>query len=274
MTAPKNDIHPIRYLVPNAITGASLLFGMVSITNAAAGNFSLSAWMIIWAVLCDRLDGLAARALRATSALGMQLDSFADFLNFGVAPSALVYQYLEHRHDLPFHAGGWQWWLLCFACAVWVLAAVFRLARYNITADDALPTKIFFGVPTTLAGGLLGVWFLALLKYDASYPTFGGAKIFGNLVTPASVWTYLPVGMMVFAYLMVSSLPMPKGGKSDSKIFTVCVMSLMALGYVCGFGRIYPEIIVWPPTAWALIFLIWGQVSADGRGIKPPPWFS
>ena len=79
-----------RYLAPNLITLSSMIFGLVSLWSAHNGNASLSAWMIIYAVLTDRLDGLVARAMKATSELGMQLDSFADFLNFGIAPAYLV----------------------------------------------------------------------------------------------------------------------------------------------------------------------------------------
>src|ERR1041385_7290291 len=92
-----------RYLAPNLITLSSMIFGLVSLWSAHTGNFPLAAWMIIYAVLTDRLDGLVARALKATSELGMQLDSFADFLNFGVAPAFLVLAYLSGRPDLPFH---------------------------------------------------------------------------------------------------------------------------------------------------------------------------
>jgi CDP-diacylglycerol---serine O-phosphatidyltransferase len=270
----KPPIHPARYLVPNAITGANMLFGLVSLGNSAAGNYALAGWMIIYAVLCDRLDGLVARALRATSALGMQLDSFADFLNFGVAPAALAYSYLSRRPDLPYQSGGVAWMCLVVVCSIFVLAAVFRLARYNITADGAMPTKIFFGVPSTLAGGLFAIVFLALLKYEPTYPTFGGPKVWGDFQTPAAVWKYLPIGLAIGAFLMVSSLPMPKGGKSSSKFFTVFVLSSMAFGYVSGFSMQLPDVAMFFPLAWVVVFLIWGQVASTARSLKPPPWFS
>ena len=67
-----------------------------------------------------------------------------------------------------------------------MLCAVFRLARYNVLRDDQIPTKIFFGFPTTLAGGLLAIWMLLLLKYDPhASPTFGGAKLFGESLVDA-----------------------------------------------------------------------------------------
>ena len=266
----------IRYLAPNLITLSSMIFGLVSLRAASNGDPSLAAWMIIYAVLTDRLDGLVARAVKGTSELGMQLDSFADFLNFGVAPAFLVLSYLSSRTDLPYaDRGSVAHTLLFIACGGYMLCAVFRLARYNVLTDDQVPTKIFFGFPTTLAGGLLAIWFLVLLKYDPhTAPAFGGAKLFGDTFhTPASLWTYFPVAVAVLGYLMASRLPMPKVGMTKSKLISVILLVLIVGGYACGFAMIYPEVLFWMPTTWSIMFLIWGQASAHARAMYPPPLF-
>jgi CDP-diacylglycerol--serine O-phosphatidyltransferase len=265
----------LRYLAPNSMTAISVCFGLVSLAAAHNGDYDLAGWMIIYAVLCDRLDGLVARMMRATSSFGMQLDSFADFLNFGVAPAFLVWSFLTHpaRADLPFSEAGWERVALAIACGMWTLGAVYRLARYNVISDEKVPTKIFFGVPTTLAGGALTIWFLALLKYDVPGDTFGGGKVFGDFVTPRGVWTYFPIALVVGAYLMVSSLPMPKGGKSVRRSVTALVLIPMAIGYVGGFLQVFPEILCWMPTIWLVVFLVWGQLSATARSMKPPRLF-
>lgn len=267
----------LRYLAPNLITLSSMIFGLVSLWAAATGNPALAAWMIIYAVLTDRLDGLVARAVKGTSELGMQLDSFADFLNFGVAPAYLVLTYLSSRPDLPF-ADGTGKTLLWIACGGYMLCAVFRLARYNILTDDQVPTKIFFGFPTTLAGGLLAIWMLLLLKYDpmigAYGGDFGGAKLFGDsLETPVAVWKYFPIAVAVLGYLMASRLPMPKVGMTRNKAVSVLLLTLVVTGYVCGFAMHYPEICFGMPTIWSIMFLIWGQASAKARAMYPPPLF-
>lgn len=265
----------LRYLAPNLITGASFLFGLTSLWSSARGNFPLAAWMVIYAVLTDRLDGLVARAVKGTSDLGMQLDSFADFLNFGVSPAFLVLTYLSSRPDLPY-ADGAGHTLLFAACSVWLLAAVFRLARYNVQSDDGTPTKIFFGFPTTLAGGTLMVWFLVFLKYDPTMATVevGGRRLFGDAHTPLAVWKYLPVGMVVGAYLMASRLPMPKVLLSKSPVLKAIFALLLATGYICGFSMKYPDLCAWMPTAWGLVFLVWGQASPSARQLRPPPLFA
>ena len=83
-------VHP-KYFVPNAFTALSMLFGLASMTMSAAGNFQLAAWMILWGVLLDKLDGTAARLMHASSEFGVQFDSFADFVVFGIAPAGLFY---------------------------------------------------------------------------------------------------------------------------------------------------------------------------------------
>jgi CDP-diacylglycerol---serine O-phosphatidyltransferase len=258
----------LRYLAPNVITLSSMIFGLVSLWSSHRGDYPLAAWMIIYAVLTDRLDGLVARAVKGTSELGMQLDSFADFLNFGVAPAFLVLTFLTSRPDLPYAEDGTAHTLLFVACGGYMLCAVFRLARYNVLSDDQVPTKIFFGFPTTLAGGTLMIWMLVLMKYDP-YPAigpFGGAKLFGDdIATPLWVWKYFPIFIAVAGYLMASRLPMPKIGMTRSKPLSALLLVLLVIGYVCGFAMRYPDLIFWMPTAWCIIFLFWGQASASRR---------
>lgn len=264
-----------RYLAPNLITLSSMIFGLVSLWSSHNGNFHLAGWLIIYAVLTDRLDGLVARAVKGTSELGMQLDSFADFLNFGVAPAFLVLTYLSGRPDLPYaDRSSLAHTLLFIACGGYMLCAVFRLARYNVLTDDQIPTKMFFGFPTTLSGGMMVIWILLLLKYDPSYPHFGGAQLFGDtLRTPVVVWKYFPIAVAVLGYLMASRLPMPKVGMTKSKLVSGFLLTLVAIGYVCGFAMHYPEICFWMPTVWSVMFLIWGQASASARAMYPPPLF-
>jgi CDP-diacylglycerol--serine O-phosphatidyltransferase len=262
----------IRYLAPNLITLTSLLFGSISIAASFHRNWDLAGWMIIYSVLCDRLDGLVARRLHATSELGVQLDSLADFLNFGCAPPFLLYAYLCSRPDLPFD-DGWERPYLLAGCAIWVLAAAFRLARFNVAADDKSPTKVYFGVPTTLAGGTLAIWFLAFLKYSVAGPTFGGPKVYGGWITPREVWTSMPIVIGVFGLLMASTVRVPKVGKTGNKALTAAVLILVLFGYVCGFARVLPEIMAWQPTIWLIAFLVIGLFSDRLRSLEPPPLF-
>ena len=264
----------LRYLAPNVITLASMIFGLVSLWSSHRGNYSLAGWLIIYAVLTDRMDGIVARAVKGTSELGMQLDSFADFLNFGVAPAFLVLTFLSQRPDLPYHEHGTEYTLLFVACGAYMLCAVFRLARYNVLSDDQVPTKMFFGFPTTLSGGMLVMWMLLFMKYDPTIPAFGGARLFGDsFVTPLWVWKYLPIALVVMGYLMASRLPMLKIGMTKNKAVSAVLFVLLLVGYICGFTMRYPELCFWMPTTWSIVFLIWGQASAEWRAMYPPPLF-
>jgi CDP-diacylglycerol--serine O-phosphatidyltransferase len=274
--APPHNYRFFRYLAPNAVTCASLVFGMVSMVSAHRGHWDLAGWMIIYAVLTDRLDGMVARAVRGTSDFGVQLDSFADFMNFGVAPAFLFFTFFDAHPQLGFTDGAARA-LLIVASIAWVLGAVYRLARFNVAADDGIPTKIFFGIPTTLAGGLLVIWFLALLKYAGEgigVPwEFGGARLLGDVTTPNGVWKWFPVAMLLGAFLMASSLRMLKVGTHGSKARTGFVLLMVASGYILGFAQLFPEWLVVPPSAWIIVFLIWGQTSAKARAFRPPPLF-
>jgi CDP-diacylglycerol--serine O-phosphatidyltransferase len=272
---PPTNYRFLRYLAPNAVTLASLVFGMVSANASHRGNFALAGWMVVWATLTDRLDGVIARAVRGTSELGVQLDSFADFFNFGCAPAYLIYLFYDAHPELGF-AHGWRHIVLMVGCVCWVFGAVFRLARFNVASEEGVPTKIFFGVPTTLAGGVLVVWFLACLKYAPSvYPrSFGGTKLLGSgTETPHAVWSIFPFAMLLGAFLMASSLKMLKVGKTARVSTNMFVLVNTAIGYVLGFARILPEWLVIMPSAWLVIFLVWGQTSHKARGFKPPPLF-
>jgi CDP-diacylglycerol--serine O-phosphatidyltransferase len=267
----------LRYLAPNLLTTANIMFGMMSLLASFEERYVDAAWLIVYAVLTDRLDGVVARLVRGSSELGVQLDSFADLLNFGIAPAVLVYTSLGSRPDLPFTEGGGRYFLLA-GCAAWVLAAIFRLARYNITTGEPEYPKIFFGVPTTLVGGLLVAWYLTLLKYvppgePMAVDAFGGAYLFGDFATPHAVWRYFPVFMFVGAFLMASTLRMPKLGLATSKTANAFIFSNVALGYIFGFARLFPEYIICPPSMWLVCFLTWGALSPGARRMKPPPLF-
>ena len=159
-----------------------------------------------------------------------------------------------------------------------MLCAVFRLARYNILTDDQVPTKIFFGFPTTLAGGLLAIWMLLLLKYDpyigptaatSAAPSCSATRS----TTPLAVWKYFPIAVVV-ARLPDGVAPADAQGRHDEEQARQRVLLILVVtGYICGFAMHYPEICFWMPTIWCVMFLIWGQASAKARAMYPPPLF-
>lgn len=131
-------------LLPNLCTGANLLLGVLAVAAVYNHNFEISVVFIILAAVMDRFDGLLARRFNTSSAFGRELDSLADLVSFGVAPSVLLYGKVIEVWP---YAG-----LACFV--FFTLCGAYRLARYNISAGA---TKYFQGVPITIGGAILAV---------------------------------------------------------------------------------------------------------------------
>lgn len=272
MAAP----HQLRYLAPNLVTSLGIVFGLMSMVASFEQRFADAGWLIVWAVLLDRMDGLVARLLRATSNFGVQMDSFADSINFGVAPSILVYCTLGSIPQLGLDAGVGRV-LLLGSCCVWTLANVFRLAKFNVISEDPSGgSTLFYGVPTTLAAGTLACWYLVLLEYTPLGQSTGqdelwrGPRLLGDTMLPMGVWGYLPAAMLVGAFLMASNLPTPKLGRLRSRALTAFVVGNAGAGFVCGFLRILPEYMALMPSTWIVVSLAWGQLSTRARTMPPP----
>lgn len=110
---------------------------LIMMRNSTVAGARLACCLIYLAVVFDSLDGFLARHLNATSELGRQLDSFADFVTFGVAPVAIFMSRIEQTS-----------WYVMLALVLYPLAGAFRLARYNLQDDY----RFFKGLPITAAG--------------------------------------------------------------------------------------------------------------------------
>ncbi len=131
------------YLLPNILTLCAVVCGLTALRLSGEAKPELAMAAIFAAVVLDTADGYLARLLRAESAIGAELDSLADFVNFGVAPAMLLYQ-----RDL--HLLGWTGWIIAGA---YVLATGIRLARFNVQSKgggmDSKARKWFSGLPST-----------------------------------------------------------------------------------------------------------------------------
>src|SRR6201987_875909 len=112
---------PVRMLVPNVITLLAICAGLTAIRLSTEGRMELAVAAIVFAALLDGIDGRVARMIKGQSKFGAELDSLADFVNFGVAPGLMLYFW--QLHDL--HNGGW------IAAMVCVLAVGLRLVGFN-----------------------------------------------------------------------------------------------------------------------------------------------
>ncbi|MGE0847513.1 MAG: CDP-diacylglycerol--serine O-phosphatidyltransferase [Flavobacteriaceae bacterium] len=187
---------PLRILVPNMITLFALYAGLTSIRMTLESRFEYAAALIVLAGVLDALDGRAARMLKASSRFGAELDSLADFVNFGVAPALLLYAWsLDTLGSI-----GW------IAAILFAMSIVLRLARFNVMLDEDRPDwmgNFFVGMPAPAAAGTL------LLPL---YLEFVGVDHNDGMA-----WLIL-VYVVLVAYLTVSRIPTYSGKKVGIRI--------------------------------------------------------
>ena len=140
------------YLLPNLFTTGTLFAGFYSIIAATQGRFVVAAVAIFVAMLTDMLDGRVARLTHTESDFGIQYDSLADLVSFGLASGLLAYLYSLESLAYYSDVAGKLGWLAAFFYAA---SAALRLARFNITRGGATEKKIFLGLPSPAAAGLL-----------------------------------------------------------------------------------------------------------------------
>lgn len=170
------------YLVPNLFTTANLFAGFFGIVSAIDGKFEIAAMAILFSCLFDILDGKVARLTKATSRFGVEYDSLADLVAFGVGPGLLVYLWALR----PFGRLGW------LAAFVFVACGALRLARFNVQVGT-VSSKYFVGLPIPGGATMIATTVLFLDGWEISSPHLLGV--------PLLVFTYL------IGFLMVSTIP-------------------------------------------------------------------
>lgn len=167
--------------IPNVFTFINLSCGIISILSAMNEKYAISGAFILLAGLVDRYDGRIARFLDVSSDLGKELDSLADLVSFGVAPSILIYILFNLESFGPKGLYGFVVLLLFPICGA------YRLARFNVADFDGA----FTGVPITIVGCFMAIFALLNLKVTTSI--------------------YVAVVLMIIgSYLMVSTLKLKK----------------------------------------------------------------
>jgi CDP-diacylglycerol---serine O-phosphatidyltransferase len=181
---------PVRTLLPNLITLLALCAGLTAIRLVVENKVDLALAAIVFAALLDGIDGRVARLLKGTSRFGAELDSLADFVNFGVAPGLILYFW--GLHELK--SAGW------IVALVFAICAGLRLARFNVMIDNpdkpAWAGNFFTGVPAP--AGAITVLLPIYLSFLGVQP---------NLLV---VWVTF-IYTLLIALLMVSRLPVFSG---------------------------------------------------------------
>jgi CDP-diacylglycerol---serine O-phosphatidyltransferase len=215
--------------IPNFVTCLNLFSGCIAVVMAFKSEYELAMLFIVLSAVFDFFDGMLARTLHAYSKIGKDLDSLADDVSFGVAPSVLIFS-LFKEVQYPTFLTGMEEYIPFLAFAISVFSAL-RLAKFNV---DERQTTSFIGLPVP-ANAL-----------------FWGSLVVGAhsfLVSDSFNAIYLFILVVIFSYLLVSEIPMFslkfknlswKDNKVSFIFLLVCIPLLIFLG-IAGFAAI----IVW-----------------------------
>ena len=170
------------HILPSLFTTGNVFCGFYSFIAALNNQYYLAAWAIVLAGVFDFLDGRIARMTKTTSAFGMQYDSLADIISFGMAPAFLSYAWVLK----PFGRVGWM------AAFLFLLCGALRLARFNVTKPD-VQGQYFIGLPTPAAAMVIASIIIAF------------EDLFGTRVHPG----IMVAVVYILAFLMVSNIKYP-----------------------------------------------------------------
>jgi len=198
------------YLLPHVITSANLFFGFYAIVQAFEGSADRAALGIVLAAVCDAIDGRVARLTHASSRFGVEFDSIADTVSFGVAPAMLAFSAGK------LHTLGRPGFVMAF---LFTVCAALRLARFNV--HPARYKGYFEGMPSPAAAGMVAStqWFVSFLRESGL-----------ELAVPEFL---VAIGMALLGFLMVSPIPYRSGKELDLRhsygtlVLVVIALALM-----------------------------------------------
>ncbi|ADZ71152.1 CDP-alcohol phosphatidyltransferase family protein [Polymorphum gilvum] len=200
---------PMRLILPNMVTLLALCSGLTAIRMAFEGRWDYAVGAVLIAAVLDALDGRVARLLKGTSRFGAELDSLADFVNFGVTPALMLYVWLLKEVQ----SLGW------IAALAFAISTALRLARFNVSLDDpdkpAWAVNFFTGVPAP--AGALTVLMPIYLEFVGVLPHWP------EFAPGVALYT------MFIGFLMISRLPTYSGKKIGTRIRRDLVLPLFVL---------------------------------------------
>ena len=194
-------------MLPNIVTIFGICVGLTAVRMALEGNINLALYLLVFAMILDAVDGRLARALQSESKIGAELDTLADFFNFGIATPLVIY--LTIFADTAASRFGW------IAVMVFSVCCALRLARFNVQSELA-DKKHFTGLPSPVAAALVAGFVWSTYPLNMSFPLV----ILGALMTATA------------GLLMVSNLRYPSFKEID---FRGRVPFFVILAVVMGF---------------------------------------
>ncbi|MBR1544882.1 MAG: CDP-diacylglycerol--serine O-phosphatidyltransferase [Alphaproteobacteria bacterium] len=212
---PDTKFLPITKVLPSMITLSSIVAGMTAVLLASRGEFEKAVVAIILAAVFDGFDGRVARMFNASSQFGVELDSLADSISFGVSPAFVMFFYSTQN----IKSFGW------IVSVIFAIACVLRLARFNVmTGDEEVPEYwhyFFTGVPAP-AGALMAL--TPIMLYTAT-----DEKIF-TCPYVCLVWMFT-VALLMISRIPTLSLKKMKVAKNSLPVFLLCFVLFLGMMY-------------------------------------------
>jgi len=207
--------------IPNTATSLNIFSGFLSIVLASEGNFHLAALFIFIATFFDLIDGLLARLTKTASPFGVELDSLADVVSFGVAPAFLVYQVYFIKYDF----------LGIVISSLVLIFGALRLARFNVQVEDIKIKQDFSGLPIPIAAITLASF---ILFY---YNGVNIVKPFGAFLLP----TIIVLSLLMVSKIRYNTLPKMKYLSLLSKIsiYLIAIILIVLIYFTNGEAFFY-----------------------------------
>lgn len=247
---PHKGLKKGLYVIPTAFTAANIAMGFLAVLSSvrgfqvinsnaelAAENFRFAAIAIVFAMIFDTLDGRVARMTRTSTEIGVQLDSLADVLTFGIAPIVMIYGWAigaTYDESQSFHGVG------VFVLFMYLMCGTFRLARFNLQAtrprvlmEGAPKTdkKNFVGLPIPPAAGLLAsIVFLHPLPLNAVAGNFSNFLFDGKMSEVYAIMTM--VLLAILGLLMVSTVrytSFKTAGTRKGSVYLILIVAALGM---------------------------------------------
>ncbi len=235
------------YLLPSLLTLSNLFCGYACVIFALRDSFAQAAMFIGFAIVLDMLDGRVARMTGTSSAFGVEFDSLADVVSFGMAPAILCFAWVLKVFD----QAGWA------ASFVFVSAAAIRLARFNIQTNvPGVDKRYFVGMPSPAAAGVPAATVFA-------YPTFVAGWPYNLLALPM---------VLVPAFLMISTVRYRSFKSIDlgtRRSYRGLLLMALVIAAIATHPQITLVVVAYGYLASGLIGWAWGRLGRRAPDVTP-----
>jgi len=207
----------VRSVIPSMITVLALCLGLTAIKFSLIGKFDYAVVAVLLAAILDAADGRIARLIKGTTKFGAELDSLADFVNFGVTPALMIYMWELNSY-------GNIGWVLTL---IYIICCCLRLARFNVTSietNKSLFENFFSGVPSPAGAGIL------LLPIIITFSNFS------YILEKLSNFTFFII--LLSSFLMISKIPtyaFKKIKVTKPYVLLIMIISVLIFGFLINY---------------------------------------